>query len=183
MRRKQLGLVLCVLGFFSLAWMASGAPLPRFTEEREAAALFFVKKHLPELLALLEPLKKNGPAQYQREISEIFRVTELLADLRDDPSRHDLELKFWITENKAHVLLAKLSTPDEAERKKIQTQLQELARKLVTLDVEFLELKADMLDRELGETKDELAKMRDQREKYVKDRFDGLLQRIAKRKK
>src|SRR6516164_74906 len=39
--------------------------LPRFTEEREAAALCFVKKHLPELAPLLEQLKKNNNVQYQ----------------------------------------------------------------------------------------------------------------------
>src|SRR5438270_1337083 len=85
--------------------------LPRFTEEREAAALFFVKKHLPELLPLLEGLQKNSRPQYEHEIRVIFHETELLADLRDDTQRYDLELKIWKAENKAHVLVARLSTP------------------------------------------------------------------------
>src|SRR5262249_36313916 len=42
------------------------AGLPRFTEEREAAALFFVKKQLPELLPLLEELKKTNAPHYER---------------------------------------------------------------------------------------------------------------------
>src|SRR6516162_4361952 len=63
-------------------------PLPRFTEEREAAALFFVKKNLPELLPLLEQLKKNGMQQYRTEIREIFQATEWLADLQADSRRH-----------------------------------------------------------------------------------------------
>src|SRR5215470_14741413 len=61
-----------------------GAPesslLPRFTEEREAAALYFVKKHVPELLPILEQIKKNNVPQYEHEIREIFQVTEWLAD-------------------------------------------------------------------------------------------------------
>src|SRR5262249_2219737 len=101
--------------------------LPRFTEEREAAALFFVKKHLPELLPLLEQLKLNTLQRYEMEIREIFQVTELLADLRDEPRRYELELKIWKAENRAHALVAQLSTPSEDERKKVEGQLQDLA--------------------------------------------------------
>ncbi|HEY1861909.1 MAG TPA: hypothetical protein VGG61_16225, partial [Gemmataceae bacterium] len=64
-RGLMLGLVMAACG-------ASGAQagavlpdvearaLPRFTEEREAAALCFVKKQLPDLVPLLEQLKKNN---------------------------------------------------------------------------------------------------------------------------
>src|SRR4051794_27503525 len=93
--------------------------LPRFTEEREAAALHFVRKHLPELVPLLDLLKKNQRAAYQREVRAIFQATEILADLRDDPQRYDLELKIWVAENKAQVLAARLNTPNEAERLKV----------------------------------------------------------------
>jgi hypothetical protein len=55
------GLVLASVGVTAAAEMET-SNLPRFTEEREAAALFFVKKHVPELLPLLEELKKiNTP--------------------------------------------------------------------------------------------------------------------------
>lgn len=157
--------------------------LPRFTEEREAAALFFIKKHVPEVLPLLEELKKSNPAQYQQEIREVFRVTEMLADLQDDPRRHDLELKIWKTENKAHALIAKLSTPKEEDRKKAEAGLQELARELVELDIQILELKADQLDKELGEIKDDLAKAREQADKNVKAKYAELLERAKKGKK
>ena len=157
--------------------------LPRFTEEREAAALFFVKKHVPEVLPLLEKLKKDNAARYQQEIREIFQVTELLADLQDEPRRHELELRIWKAETKASAFVAKLSTPNEEERKKIEASLQELARELVELDILVLEAKADQLDKELGEVKDELAKMRDNVEKQVKDRYEGLLDKARRPKK
>src|SRR5262249_61590825 len=72
--------------------------LPRFTEEREAAALFFLKKHVPEVLPFLEQLKKSNQQDYQREIRQLFHVTELLADLQDDPRRHELELNIAKTQ-------------------------------------------------------------------------------------
>jgi hypothetical protein len=162
---------------------AAESTLPRFTEEREAAALFFVKKHVPDLLPLLQQLKKNNQMQYQLEIREVFQVTELLADLQDEPRRHDLELKIWKAETKAHALVAKLSTPNEEERKRIEASLQEIARELVELDILVLEVKADQLDKELGEVKDELAKAREQMDKQAKARYEGLLEQAKKRRK
>jgi len=177
-----LGLILLVCWHGAKANPPQGA-LPRFTEEREAAALFFVKKNLPELLAFFEQLKKDTPAQYRREISEVFQVTEILADMSEDAERHGLELKIWTAENKARLLVAKLATPSEDERKKVQGQLQDLAKHLVNLDMEFFELKADQLEKELGETRDELVKIRENRDKQVKDRYDALVEQVHKRKK
>jgi hypothetical protein len=157
--------------------------LPRFTEEREAAARFFVKKQLPELLPFLDELKKNNAAEYQREVREIFQVTEMLADLIDEPERHRLELEIWKTENKAHTLVAKLATPNEDDRKKLETQLQDLARELVDLDIKVLKLKADQLEKEIGEVNDELSKMKENREKEAKERFDALVNKAKKMRK
>ncbi len=153
---------------------------PRFTEEREAAALFFVKKHVPDLLPLLEQLKKSRPAQYEREIREIFQVTDWLADLRDDPPRYDLELKIWIAESKANVLIARLSAAPEAQRKGLQAQLREQARRLAGLDIHVLEVKAEELEKELSEVKDELGRAKDSTESRVQERYGGLLERARK---
>ena len=157
--------------------------LPRYTEEHEAAALHFVKKNLPELLPVLAELKKSSPAQYQQEIREIFSDTELLAELSDDTQRYELELKIWKTENKAHLLIAKLSTPNEAERKKLQEHIQELARELVELDCKILEVRAEQLDRELGEVKDEMARITNDKDKITKERYQELLDKAKRLKR
>jgi hypothetical protein len=157
--------------------------LPRFTEEREAAALFFVKKHLPELLPLLEQLKKNNHPHYEHEIREIFQETEMLADLQDDPKRYELELKVWTAENKANALVARLSTPSAEERQKVEGELEEIAKELVDLDIQVLELKAEELDKELGEVRDELTRMRESLDKQIKERYEGLLDKAKRRKK
>ncbi|MFN4258568.1 MAG: hypothetical protein ACK4RK_04675 [Gemmataceae bacterium] len=154
--------------------------LPRFTEEREAAALFFVKKHVPDLVPMLEELKKNQPGLYEQEIREIFQVTELLAELMDEPRRYELELQIWKTENKAHTLIAKFSTPSADERKRIEEQLLDLARELVRLEMQVLELKAEQLDRELGEIKDELANIMEHFDKEVKERYELLLDKVKR---
>jgi hypothetical protein len=157
-------------------------PLPKFTEEREAAALHFVRKHCPELVPLLDELKKANRPAYELQVRETFQVSELLADLQDDPKRYELELKIWKAENKALVLVAKLATPKEDDRKAVEDQLMALARELVELDVQSLEHRVEVLSTELGAAKDELTKFRDNLDRTVKDRFEALLEK-ARRKK
>lgn len=161
----------------------SGAdPLPRFTEEREAAALHFVRKHCPELVPLLEDLKKSNRPAYESQVRETFQVTELLADLQDDQKRYDLELKIWKAENKALVLVAKLATPKEEDRKAVEDQLQIVAKELVELEVHSLEHRVAVLQTELTAAKDELAKFRDNFDRSVKDRFESLVEKAKKKK-
>ena len=117
------------------------------------------------------------------EIREIFQVTEYLAELQDDPRRHDLELRIWKTENKVYLLVAKLSTLNDDERKKTEASIHDLARELVDLDIQVLDLKSDQLSKELADVKDELAKARDQIDKQTQTRYEALLEQAKKRKK
>jgi hypothetical protein len=161
----------------------AGDPPPRFTEEREAAALFFVKKHCQELLPLLDELKKTNRAAYESQIRETFQVTELLADLQqDDPKQYELELKIWVAENKALVLVARLATAKEEDRKTIEDQLQVLSRELVDLEILALEHRVEVLERELAAAKEDLAKARDNRDRAVKEKYDGLLEKGKKKR-
>lgn len=157
--------------------------LPRFTEEREAAALFFLRKHTPALLPFLEQIKKVSLVQYQHEIREVFQVTEMLADLQEDPRRHDLELEIWKTESKAHTLVARLTNLGEEDRRKVEGNLLKLARELVDLDIQVLELKTEQTEKELTEVKEELAKARDQIPVQTKARYEKLLEQVRKRRK
>lgn len=157
--------------------------LPRFTEEREAAAMFFVKKNLPELLPYLEQLKKNNSNQYQNQVREIFQVTEMLADLIDVPKRYEIELKIWQVENRANILVARLSALNVDDRDKLQEQLLGLARELVSLDVQILEVKAEQLQKELTEVNEELAKAKKNGEKLTKDRYDGFMVKTRRPRK
>lgn len=157
-------------------------PLPRYTEEREAAALHFVRKHCPELVPLLDELKKSNRPTYELQVRETFQVTELLADLQEDTKRYDLELKIWKAENKALVLVAKLATPKDDDRKTIEEQLRVLAKELVDLEVQSLEHRVQILDRELATAREELAKARDSTDRTVKEKFEGFLEKAKKKR-
>ncbi len=171
-----------VLVALSCAVSEARNPLPRFTEEREAAALHFVRKHCPELVPLLDDLKKANRPAYESQIRETFQVTELLADFQDDPKRYELELQLWKAENKALVLVAKLATPREEDRKAVEEQLQAVAKALVELEAQSLEHRVGLLQSELTLAKDELLKFRDNFDRIVKDRFDSLVEKATKRK-
>jgi molecular chaperone GrpE (heat shock protein) len=158
----------------------TGAPLPRFTEEREAAALFFIRKHCPELLPVLERLRSQNRDRYEREIREIFQVTEWLAELADNPRRRELELKIWQTENRAYLLVGKLAGPPE-ERAKTEEKLLELVSELVELELRILELQVEELERELADTREELNRQHDELDKTIQTRYQRLLDEARKR--
>jgi hypothetical protein len=184
MRNRRFLIAMLLLGPVpGLCWSRASESLPRFTDEREAAALCFIRKHSPEALVLLTQLKKDSPIQYQHEIREVFHVTELLAGLQDEPKRYDLELKIWKTESRAHALVARLATPSEDERRKVEALLLELARELVDLDIGVLEWKAEQLDKELLEVKDELSRNREQIDKVTRSRYEGLIGKVKKVRK
>jgi predicted outer membrane protein len=167
----------------ALPCAARADPLPRFTEEREAAATHFVRKHCPELLPLLDDLKKANRPAYELQVRETFRVTELLADLQDDdPKRYELELKIWTAENKALVLVARHATAKNGEQKAVEDQLHALAKELVGLDVQTAEHRVEVLRVELNAAKDDLAKLRDSFDRSVKERYETLLEKARKKK-
>ncbi|MBX9584013.1 MAG: hypothetical protein K2X87_27245 [Gemmataceae bacterium] len=162
---------------------AAGADaLPRFTEEREAAALHFVRKHLPELVPPLDELKRSSRAAYEQQVRETFQITEYLADLRDDPKRYDLELSVWKAENRALVLAARAVTTAGEERAAAEARLQTVARELVDLDIKAAEYRVGVLERELAAARTDLAKSKDDPDRAARERYDGLLERARKRR-
>jgi hypothetical protein len=155
--------------------------LPAFTEEREAAALQFVRKHAPELLPVLEKLKNADLKKYREEISELFQVTEFLAELRlDNEKRSELELEIWKTETRATLLIAQISNPSAELRAKYEKELAECARKLVELDMEVLRLRIEELDVELRMLRDEESRWEKSRDTLNKERYQKLFDQAKK---
>jgi hypothetical protein len=163
-------------------WLPAADALPRFTEEREAAALHFVRKQCPEQVPLLEELKKSNRATYEDKIRETFQITELLADLQEDPKRYELELKIWKAENKAIVLVAKLATLRDDDRRLIEEQLKTLAKELVDLELLSLEHRVEVLTTELTIARDELTKARDSLDRTTKEKYDSLIEKARKKR-
>jgi hypothetical protein len=175
----------CLAGRGATGSVVSGpmrAAQPSFTEEREAAALHFVRKQAADLLPLLEKLKVSDVKKYQQEIGEIFQLTELLSDLRDeDEKRYNLELEVWKTETQALILVAKLTQTGEAEQPKYKEELQGLTKKLVDLDSQVLKHHIEELERGLSQARGELARIEEKRETLGKERYEKLFDQAKRR--
>ncbi|MGF1577795.1 MAG: hypothetical protein ACFCD0_00365 [Gemmataceae bacterium] len=157
--------------------------LPRFTEVREAAVLFFVKKHVPEMSPFLAELKRTSLPRYQMEIRYIFQVTELLADIRENRRRHNLELKIWIAQNKAQVLVAQLATPNSSNRETLMDRLTKVAKQMVQLDIEVLQLKQTELEEKLKNVKRRLDRTREDPNRFVQQKINRLLRPVPTQSK
>lgn len=158
--------------------------LPHFTEEREAAALQFARKHAPDLLPILDKLKDADATKYREEVCEIFQVTEFLNEIRAaDTKRYDLELDIWKTETKALMAAVKLANAGEEEQAKLKEELQEHAKKLIDLDRQVLKHRVEELEKELGQARDELSRAEEKRDDLSKDRFQKLLEQAKKRRR
>lgn len=180
---RRLAPALCALALLATARPAAASePLPRFTGEREAAALHFVRKHCPELVPMLEELKKGNRAAYEQQICETFQVTEFLADLQDDPKRYGLELKVWKAENKALVLVARLATPRGRDQKAVEDELRMLAKELAELEVQSLEHQVEILDRERSSAREELGKAREDIDRTAREKFEALKAKAQKKR-
>jgi hypothetical protein len=175
-----------LLGFFSRSVAVDGPgrgqPLPAFSEEREIAALHFARKHVPDLVPILEKLKTSDRKKYETEVCELFQTCEWLTDLKaDDEKRYAIELDIWKTETKSHLLVARLAGLREEERENLKEELQECAKKLVDLEMQIMRYRVETLEKELGIARDELGKAEEQRENLVKDRYQKLLDEAKRR--
>jgi len=85
-------------------------------EEREAAALAFVRANHPELALLLEPLKAMKPEQYEKAIAELDQVSRGLANLKkSDPRRYQVGLDVWKARSRVEVIAAQLASAPSPE--------------------------------------------------------------------
>lgn len=161
---------------------AAEPQLPVFTEEREAAALTFVRRNYPDLLPLLERVRRTDWKRYQQEICEIFQFSEALTELRThDERRYQLELERWKTESRALVQVARLSTSNTVEKPNLQAELRDAAKRLVELDMELLRLRIEELERELGEARDEMNRAEEKRDLRIQERYQFLFD-LARRR-
>lgn len=115
---------------------------------REKAALVFAKRHHPELVELIEPLKQNNKQHYNRAIRELSAASERLAKIKDRlPEKYERDLAAWKLDSRVRLVLARMqmADPDEAEslRDDLRSLLLERNRsRLEQLSAERVKLKA-----------------------------------------
>jgi hypothetical protein len=98
--------------------------------------------------------------------------------------RDELERKLKTTEEQAERLMAAFSqsAPDSAERRKQERQLQELAREMVDLEGQLLQVKARLLEAGLAAFRTELNRFQAEKEQRVQKRIEALREKAKQRK-
>lgn len=124
------------------------------TPEREAAALTFARNNAPELVELLDFLRKNRTRQYRRAILDLFRTSERLATIQErEPARYSAELKMWKAKARIELLVARLQLNDSEQlRAELQATVQTLMatqHKLLVEEQTRLQERLRKLDRQI----------------------------------
>lgn len=88
------------------------------------AAIAFAVAHHPELVPLLDRLRKEAPGEFAAAVADLDRTRERLAKLRDkQPERHDAALAEWKLSSRIRLTLARLATAPSAETEEELRQL------------------------------------------------------------
>ncbi len=160
------------------------AKLPAYTEEREAAALVFLRKHLPELAEVLGDLKQKQPGEYERAIREVFRTSEALADAREQhPDHYKIGLESWKAEMQLKLLSAKLVRAQEDQLPEMQQKLQETISKLVHLQVAQGKLQIRQGEQNLEQLRQRLEQLAAQHDMIVEQKSADILRKIEEHRK
>jgi hypothetical protein len=131
-------------GESKVAKPAVGSP-----EERSATALSFVREHHPELVELLERLKRSNGSEYERAIRELARTSDRLSGMRArNPERYALELDLWKLKSQIQLLSARASlAPNEDLTSELRALIErQLEVRAAQLELERSEL-TERLDR------------------------------------
>ncbi|HZZ71481.1 MAG TPA: hypothetical protein VFE24_04460 [Pirellulales bacterium] len=145
--------------------------------EHETSALGFVALNHPELVEVLNRLKTSHHAEYERAVRQIYQASERLSRLsKDDPEKHELELKLWKIQSRIQLMAAKAGVGG----------VPSITDDLRTAFREELDVKADLLTldrtRHLAQAKKaelELLRLQEGRDKEVDQRINELKKEIA----
>ena len=101
----------------------------------------FVKKHHPEVIPLMEVLKKNRPERYSRVLHGLDReVLSLERTKQRSPDDYQVALKQWVNRSRVRLLTAKVSTAGSiADVEKIRKQIRRLLSQNQKLRIKMLE--------------------------------------------
>lgn len=149
----------------------------KWDPRQEASVLAMVKKHLPELSSLLEPLKENDARQYGTAIRNLAKSARRLesAHKRGDVA-YEREVDVIKAQMAINLLIAKLKVRDDQQDRDAlrkaaeQLQLAELQRS--RHDVSLMKSRLQKLQAQFDESQQRLK----DNESHLDDRIDSIFQ-------
>ncbi len=143
--------------------------LPAFTEEREAAALTFARRHHPDLAELLEQLRVHNQDDYRRAIRELFQTSETLANLRQrDQQRAEWGLENWQLQSQIQLLAARYQMAGDQQ---MAQKLQELLAQQAQLQLRRMQQEQQRLAQRLQKLNEAIEKFQTHQDQRVQRQF------------
>ncbi len=127
---------------------------------------------------MLDQLKLNDVAEYQRAIRELFHSSEKLAQVQErNPKRYPMELEAWKLNSRIRLLVARLTmSPDpKVEDELRQALVQQIGQRKASLTEE-----RERLESRIVELKEQLDKLDQQQTKSVEQRMARLLSEASR---
>ena len=153
--------------------------LPSFTSERETAALAFVKEQHPQLIEVLERLKKIKPEEYQWAIREISGDTEQLSIVKNrDANEYAIQLEAWRLRSKVGLAAADLNAKRTEEK---EQTLRNLLRLQLVNQLKQQELERERIATRLAAIDKRIAELREATEQTIDTRYQRLVKKKSNR--
>lgn len=147
----------------------------------EAKVLKFVGEHQPELLKLLEFMKKKQPAQYQQALREMARSQQRLETLAEkDKELHTVELELWNIRSRLRLVAAQIPVVREKQRGELEKELKDLVERELQQNRAKLTLQKERLETQVKKLSDQIARIENDPEKLINNSLKNWQNRISK---
>jgi hypothetical protein len=149
--------------------------------EREAAALAFAREHHPELLTLIEKLRKENRREYNLAIRDLSQASDRLARIKkQSPAQYEVALSAWKLDSRAHLLAARLTmSPDPAR----EAELKQVLRDRVDLRLQEYQFERDRIQKRLVTLGTLIHQIETDRAAVAQKDFDRVKQMIARNRR
>jgi hypothetical protein len=149
--------------------------------EREAAALAFAREHHPELVTLIEKLRKENRREYHLAIRDLSQASDRLARIkRQSPAQYEVALSAWKLDSRAHLLAARLTmSPDPA----LEAELKQVLRDRVDLRLQEYQFERDRIQKRLVTLGTLIRQIETDRAAVAQKDFDRVKQMIARNRR
>jgi hypothetical protein len=149
--------------------------------EREAAALAFAREHHPELLTLIEKLRKENRREYNLAIRDLSQASDRLTRIKkQSPAQYEVALAAWKLDSRAHLLAARLTmSPDPA----LEAELKQVLRDRVDLRLQEYQFERDRIQTRLVTLGTLIHQIETDRAAVAQKDFDRVKQMIARNRR
>lgn len=153
----------------------------RVPKKRQDELLEFVKEHHPELVKLLQHLKKNRRGEFHEAMLDLDRSEQRISLFKDrNPQRYQIELNLWKTRSRIRMLVAQLSVEDNQRQ---QRQLKQEVSQFFKLRKQQLLSDKERTEERLNRINENIEKFDSEGDELIERQFQAYLRNAERQRK